>query len=228
MLPLVKNTIQLFFPEICSGCDAPLATNEQLICTKCRHQLAPTDFHLDPENIAVKNFYGICNLEHASAMLLFRKADIVQHLIHNLKYKGKEDLGIYLGKWYGSILKESPFYQQIDCVIPVPLHPRKLKKRGYNQVSGFGKEIAKALQTNFEEDILLRVKYTQTQTFKNKWLRQYRKEIFKKNTEHNIEGKHILLVDDVITTGATIENCVKALQKDINVKVSVVSIAFTV
>lgn len=228
MLQFLKNTINILFPKVCAGCNAFLEEQEQLICIQCRHQLVVTNFHLHHDNIVAKNFYGKCAIANASSMLIFHKESIVQNLIHHLKYKGQDSLGTLLGKWYGAVLLESNWHSTVDLVIPVPIHPRKLRTRGYNQVTNFGKEIANALDAEYFENILIRTRYTNTQTFKTKRSRQYNKQIFKRNTEIDITGKHILLVDDVVTSGATIEACVKALQEDCNVKVSVVAIAYTV
>ncbi len=228
MLQFLKNTINIIFPKVCAGCNTFLEEQEHLICIQCRHQLAVTNFHLHDDNIVAKNFYGKCTITNASSMLIFHKDSIVQNLIHHLKYKGQDSLGTLLGKWYGAVLVESNWHSTVDMVIPVPIHPRKLRRRGYNQVTNFGKEIANTLNTEYFENILIRTRYTNTQTFKTKRSRQYNKQIFKRNPEVDITGKHILLVDDVITTGATIEACVKALQENCDVKVSVVAIAYTV
>lgn len=227
MLQTIKNITNVIFPKVCSGCHDYLDDPDMAICLHCRHSLSVTQFNVVPENTLARTLYGKCHIENATAMFIFSKEGTVQHLIHNLKYTGQEQVGSVLGSWYGSILQESPLYQNIDIVIPVPLHPRKLRARGYNQVTKFAAEIANALQVPLEENTLIRTRYTKTQTFKNRILRQYQKEIFGINNKHTVTEKHILLVDDVITTGATIESCVKTLQQMPGIKVSVAAIAFT-
>ncbi|MBC9795465.1 ComF family protein [Sinomicrobium sp. FJxs] len=219
----------LLFPETCPGCSACLSPNESILCTTCRHQLPVTDHHLLRGNPVEKIFYGRVKVEFASAFLPFRKKGIARQLIHHLKYKGREDIGEFLGKWYGSCLSESPLAGDVDMVIPVPLHPKKQRKRGYNQVSSFAKSIADALQVTYREDILVKTVNTSTQTFKGKLARwKENNSIFDTRQNIQLQPCHILLTDDVITTGSTLEHCVRALQKHGNVKVSIITMAVTV
>ncbi|WP_281756456.1 ComF family protein [Neptunitalea chrysea] len=227
MLNTLKNIGFLFFPKTCPGCNGYLSISENILCTECRHVLSVTNFHENLDNILARTLYGKCQLENATAMFLFRKKSIVQHLIHNLKYKGQEQVGSLLGVWYGSILQQAKDYQAIDAIVPVPVHPRRKRQRGYNQVTKFATELALALEVPYLEDVLIRTRYTKTQTFKNRLLRQYNKNVFSLHKKNTHVPKHILLVDDVITTGATIVNCVLQLQNIPNVKVSVAAIAFT-
>jgi ComF family protein len=166
-------------------------------------------------------------LEHASSLLYFQKEGIVQELIHNLKYRGQKNVGQLMGEWYAYDLKTVEELKDVDTVIPVPLHKRKLRERGYNQVAGFGKAIAEGLGCDYSDDVLLRVTYNKTQTKKNL---ADRAEIIgsafdvASAEEHN--GKHFLLVDDVITTGATLESCGRALLTIPDAKLSIVTIAY--
>jgi len=137
--------IDLFFPKVCAGCHSILVINENVFCTNCRHELPLTQYHLDSKNEALKKFYGKIAIEHASALLYFNKKGIVQELIHNLKYKGHEEIGTVLGNWYVEDLKELLLETPFDVVIPVLLHPKKFRERGYNQVTTFGKALAKGL-----------------------------------------------------------------------------------
>ena len=161
--------IDLFFPKVCAGCHTILITNETVFCTNCRHEMPLTQYHLDPKNEAVKKFYGKIDIEHASALLYFNKKGIVQELIHNLKYKGHEEIGTVLGNWYVEDLKEFILETPFDIVIPVPLHPKKFRERGYNQVTTFGKALAKGLNINYNDTVLYRKKYSKTQSKKNLW-----------------------------------------------------------
>ncbi len=185
-----------------------------------------TQYHLDPKNEAVKKFYGKITIEHASALLYFNKKGIVQELIHNLKYKGREEIGTVLGNWYVEDLKQLNLETPFDIIIPVPLHPKKFRERGYNQVTTFGKALAKGLNICYDDSILYRKKYSKTQSKKNLAGRSDNIEnlfdvIF---TEEN-QNKHFLLVDDVLTTGATLEACSRALLKIPGSKISIVSMA---
>jgi ComF family protein len=218
--------IDLFFPKVCAGCHTILITNETVFCTVCRHELPLTQYHLDSKNEAVKKFYGKIMIEHASALLYFNKKGIVQELIHNLKYKGHEEIGTVLGNWYVEDLKELVLETPFDIVIPVPLHPKKFRERGYNQVTTFGKALAKGLKIDYNDAVLYRKKYSKTQSKKNLIGRSDNIEnifdvIF---TEEN-QNKHFLIVDDVLTTGATLEACSKALLKIPGAKISIVCMA---
>ncbi|KIO52375.1 ComF family protein [Flavobacterium hibernum] len=218
--------INLFFPKICSGCRAILITNETVLCTTCRHEMPLTQYHLDPKNQAVKKFYGKIDIEYASALLYFNKKGIVQELIHNLKYKGHEEIGTVLGNWYVEDLKGLKLENAFDIVIPVPLHPRKLKERGYNQVTIFGKTLANGLNLKYDDTILFRKKYSKTQSKKNLLGRSENIEsIFDIHSTKENQNKHFLLIDDVLTTGATLEACSRALRKIPGAKISIVCMA---
>jgi len=171
-------------------------------------------------------FYGRVKLEQATALLRFEKKGIVQHLLHNLKYRDHEVIGAILGEWLGNELKTIENYNNIDVVIPVPLHRKKLRKRGYNQVAKFGIEIANALNAEYLNNVLIKTSATKTQVFKKRMARwNSSNEIFAIKNKALITGKHILLIDDIITTGATIEACTNVLNKAKNVKISVATMA---
>ena len=225
---MIKNLLNLFFPKVCLGCNSYLGDNENYICTSCRHQLPLTNFHLDQNNALKNVFYGRVKLEHATALLHFSKKGIVQQLMHNLKYRGYEDIGLFLGKWLGDELKNIDAYRQIDVVIPVPLHSSKLRKRGYNQVTKFGQEIAKALNVEYNTEVLHKTLATKTQVFKDRILRTSGNAATFSITENqSLIGKHILLVDDIVTTGATIESCANELLKIEGIKISLAAMAIT-
>ena len=172
-------------------------------------------------------FYGRFLVQNATALINFQKRGITQELLHNLKYRGKKEISSFFGKWLGAELAEIPTYREIDLVIPVPLHKQKLKKRGYNQVEGFGKEIAAALNIPYKDDILIKVSKTGSQVFKTRMLRFEAEEVFTVQNLDQINNKHVLLVDDIITTGATLEKCALQLLKAENVKISIATIATT-
>lgn len=218
--------IDLFFPKVCAGCHTILITNETVLCTNCRHEMPLTQYHLNQNNEAVKKFYGKINIEHASALLYFNKKGIVQELIHNLKYKGHEEIGTVLGNWYVEDLKELILETPFDVVIPVPLHPKKFRERGYNQVTTFGKTLAKGLNITYNDAVLYRKKYSKTQSKKDLLGRSDNIEnIFDVVFTEENQNKHFLIVDDVLTTGATLEACSKALLKIPGAKISIVCMA---
>ena len=225
---MVINLLNLFFPRVCLGCKAYLIDNETYICTSCRHELPLTNFHLDSNDTLKNVFYGRVKLENATALLHFSKKGIVQQLMHNLKYKGHQEIGLFLGEWLGEELKTIEAYKTIEVVVPVPLHRTKLHKRGYNQVTKFGQGIAKALDIEFNEKVLQKTLATKTQVFKDRLLRTSGDlATFSISENKTLIGKHILLVDDIVTTGATIESCAYELLKIEGVKISLATIAIT-
>lgn len=223
---MFKSIINLFFPKCCSGCDAILLANENVICSICRHHIPLTNHHLLTENEAFKKFYGRIPVEYASAFLYFHKKGIVQKLIHNLKYKGHEEIGNVLGHWYADELKEIILSLNPDILIPVPLHPKKQKERGYNQVSTFSKSLSENLEINYNDGILFRKVYSKTQSKKNLLGRTEGIEsIFDVHFNEEHHNKHFVIIDDVITTGATLEACGRALLKIPGAKISIICMA---
>jgi ComF family protein len=186
-----------------------------------------TQHHLYPDNETAKKFYGRLPVEHASSVVYFHKKGIVQELVHNLKYRGKQEIGSMMGQWYAEDIKNIEVLQSVTDVIPVPLHKKKLRQRGYNQVAGFGKALAEGLGAAYNEDLLVRTAYTKTQTNKNLAARaEIIENAFDITSADNKADKHFLLVDDVITTGATLEACSRALLKIPGATVSIITIAY--
>ncbi len=223
---MFKTIVNLFFPKVCYACSHLLTDNEIHICTTCRHNLPVTNYHFENNDAVEKVFYGRVKIEQATALLRFEKKGIVQQLLHNLKYRSHETIGAILGEWLGNELKTIEAYNNIDAVIPVPLHKNKLRKRGYNQVAKFGIEIAKALNAEYIDSVLIKTTATKTLVFKKRMSRWNNpNEVFSIRNENLIKGKHILLVDDIITTGATIEACANILNKANNIKISVATMA---
>jgi ComF family protein len=205
-----------------------LVKNEHLLCFTCRHDLPFTHHHKIPNNDTIKKFYGLIPLEFGLSMLYFHHGGIVQELIHNLKYRNQQKIGTLLGELYAKDLQNFDPIRSVTEIIPVPLHPKKLKERGYNQVDSFCESIGNQLQIPVNKNLLVRKQYNKTQTKKNREARQQLKQtIFDVNFTEKDENKHFLLVDDVITTGSTLEICAKALLKIPNVKVSILTIAYT-
>jgi len=226
MINPLRHLFNLFFPPVCLACDEVLQPGEKLVCTQCRHDLPVTGLHYTTQKPIHELLYGRVEIEQAAALFYFDKKSKVQQLIHNLKYRNQEGISGFLGKWLGFELAALKAYQDIDCVIPVPLHKSRLRERGYNQVTGFGQEIAKSLNIPLETDTLVRSKKTKTQVFMTRLSRS--KEVihsFEVGTVEKLRGKHILLVDDLITTGGTMEGCAIALQKIPNIKISIAVMA---
>lgn len=222
---MFSDFINLFFPRLCSACDNALLRNESEICLSCIVNLPKTNYHLDKENPLNKIFWGRIDIETVAAYYFFNKGNKVQHLLHQLKYKGAKQLGEKIGQLYGYELINSPLFKELDYIIPVPLHPKKLKKRGYNQSEWFANGLSLTLNVRCKTDLIYRKVDSATQTKKSRFNRwENVSEIFGLNETENFSNKHILLVDDVITTGATIEACAKVLKAK-NMKVSVVTIA---
>ena len=223
---MFKSIVNLFFPKVCYACHNLLNDNADTICLDCRHDLPITNFHFNNNDSIKKVFYGRAEVENGTALFRFEKKGNVQQLIHNLKYKDHEHIGFILGSWLGGELKTLESYKNIDAVIPVPLHKNKLKKRGYNQVSKFGQQIAKALNADYMDDVLLKITNTKSQVTKKRLARwNSGEELFTIKNPNSIERKHILLVDDIITTGATLEACILVLNQAKNIKISIATMA---
>ena len=224
---LLDDFISLFFPRTCYACGNSLFQNEKIICTSCLLHLPKTNYHKIRKNPVSKVFWGRVNLTTATSMYFYRKGGKVQHLIHQLKYKGHKEIGTFLGQIYGSQLMDIEIYKDIDLIIPIPLHHSKLKKRGFNQAECFARGLAEAMQKKIDVKSLVRQVATSTQTKKTRYRRwENVSDIFKVASPDNISGKKILVVDDVITTGATMEAFIQTIQTATNVEVSAVSIAF--
>ena len=223
---MLKSIINLFFPKVCYACHNLLNDNEDTICMDCRHDLPITNFHFDNNDSVAKALYGRAKIENGTALFRFEKKGNVQRLIHNLKYKDHEHIGFVLGNWLGGELKTLESYKNIDVVIPVPLHKNKLKKRGYNQVALFGQQVAEALNVDYLDDVLVKVTNTKSQVNKKRLARWTNSdELFTLKNIEAIDNKHILVVDDIITTGATLEACISVLNQAKNIKISIATMA---
>lgn len=226
---LLDDFLSLLFPRACHGCGNHLLRNEDIICTECRVLIPQTGYHTQPGNPVEQLFWGRCRLEKAAAFSYYNKGSRIRKLIHRLKYNGIKEIGIELGNIYGVTLKNSGFTENIDLIIPVPLHRSRERKRGYNQSCIISEGISSVTGIRVETAALVRPVKTQTQTKRSRYERWTNVEnIFTVADPDKIKDKHVLLVDDVITTGSTIESCVNELIKTPGVKVSVVALAYAV
>lgn len=214
------------FPKLCACCDTALLKHEPFICTYCRNELPLYPNFFDGDHDLHKILYGRVLLEQAASLFYFEKKGIIQNLIHDLKYKGNEKLSFHLGEWLGEFLRDTEWKNKIDIVVPVPLHKQRMRERGYNQVEGFGKAIAEKLAANYRDDVLKRRSNSKTQVFKNRLARtDVVQNHFYIDKNENLKDQHVLLVDDLVTTGATLEACYLAL-KDAGVqKLNIATIA---
>lgn len=225
---MFTSLIDLFYPKVCNGCNAFLYEGEMAICTSCRHNIPLTNHHLNPDNDANKKFYGRLPVEFVSTMMYFHSKGIVQQLIHNLKYHGQESVGKVIGEWYATELRKLPIIETVDEIIPVPLHRKRLRERGYNQVTSFATALSKNLAIPLNENLLMRNVYSKTQTKKNLLGRSdVNKAIFDVHFTPDDFNKHFLLIDDVLTTGSTLEACGRALLKIPGSRISIVCMAMS-
>ncbi len=224
---MLNDFISLIFPQVCVSCGNSLYKNEHTLCTYCVYHLPKTNFHLQKDNPIAKIFWGRINIHAAAAFYGFNKGGRVQRLIHQLKYKGRKEVGFAVGKLYGYELKKSEQFKTVNAIVPVPLHPKKIKKRGYNQSESFAEGLAASMELEADLKTLFRAHESETQTKKSRFSRwQNVESIFQLNDLKNLEGKHVLLVDDVITTGATLEACAQTLQRIPGIRISVATIAY--
>jgi ComF family protein len=226
---LLDDLVSLLFPRLCYACGNHLLRNEKLICTQCYVSIPRTNYHLNVGNPVEQLFWGRCQICKAAAFYFYSEGSRIRRLIHNLKYKGIREVGYELGRIYGLSLSNSGFFDDIDLIIPVPLHPLKQRKRGFNQSEYISKGLADATGLSLELKSLVRVASSDTQTRRSRYERWMNVEgIFAVNESEKLKGKHVLLVDDVITTGSTLEACTGELLKIEDVKVSVVALAVAV
>ena len=223
---ILSDLLWILFPELCASCDKALNSGETCLCTYCRLHLPKTNFHLEKENALVKHFWGKVDVNAAAAYYYFNKGEKVQHLIHQLKYKGKREVGIFVGEAYGTELKPSVLFGNADIVVPVPLHASKLRARGFNQSDFFAEGLSKAMDIPFSADALIKNLPTETQTRKHRYERYENVDrVFELNKPALMEGKHVLLVDDVITTGSTLTSCAEAILELPGTQVSIAAMA---
>lgn len=226
---LVKNIKEaiahLVFPHVCVGCGTDVISEENKLCMFCHEALPKTSFHLHANNPIEKIFWGRLPVRYATAQYYFTKQSLMQRLMHRFKYKGDKDLGLFLGRLIGYELAETNRFKEIDALLPLPLFPSKERKRGYNQAVLLCDGIAEIMQRPVLKDAIVRTTHTESQTKKTRVERWQNMEgRFLLVNEVAIKDKHLLLVDDVITTGATLEACGHELLKGENVTLSIATL----
>lgn len=218
---------ELCFPEFCVACGKNLVGQEKVLCTKCLYHIPRTNFHKIPGNPVEQSFWGRQPVEHGTSYFFFQKGSKYQEMLHELKYKGRQDIGIELGRHFAADLLNYPEFSSVDFLIPVPLHPKKQKKRGYNQSECIAKGMADILPGKVNTNVLFRKQFTNTQTKKNRYERwENVQEVFECKNPNVIANKHLLIIDDVMTTGATLEGCIQVLHEAAPVKISVATLAY--
>lgn len=228
-MTLINDFLSLIYPRYCEACSGLLYKHEVSICNKCLISLPKSTFHLDPNNPILLALGGRVPLKNATSLLLFEKEGKVQNLLHVLKYEKQQIVGIKLGEAFYEHVQSSGFLTNVDVIVPIPLHPKKLKQRGYNQSECFAQGIANKSHLPINTSCLIRELETSTQTKKRKYERwENVKDVFALTSTEPFKNKHLLLVDDVITTGATLEGAWQALKDVEGIEVSVASIAYAV
>jgi len=205
---VLRDFVSLIYPNYCAACEGPLVKGEKLICTRCLVQMPQTNYHLDPNNPLKNRLACRFNIRHAMALFKFSKSGRVQNLLHLLKYKNQPELGIMLGNLYGDRMASGNLGEAFEIIVPVALHPSRKRKRGYNQSAKFAEGLSEVLGIPFSDEIIERKVKTETQTRKTK-LNRWKNvtEVFQVKNVDLVQNKNILLVDDVVTTGATLEAC---------------------
>jgi ComF family protein len=217
----------IFFPHLCTGCGSDLISDEQLLCFQCINRLPVTNFELHANNPIEKIFWGRVAIQSASAQYYFTKNSILQHILHQFKYNNKKEIGTYFGRIVGEAICQSNRFTAIDAVVPLPLFASRERRRGYNQATVLAEGISSVMQLPVLKDSIERITATETQTQKNRIERwQNISGKFKLKDKESVGGKHILLIDDVITTGATLDACANELLQAEDVQVSIVTLAY--
>lgn len=221
-----KSLSYLLFPKLCIACLSEAALDEELFCIKCHYHLPESKMHLRLENEFTNRLIGVEGIKTGAAHYLYHEGSPVAEMLHMIKYKGRQDIAIILGRAFGKKLIESPLYKNLDYLIPVPLHKNRFRRRGFNQSEALCTGLSDSMGVPVRSDILLRIKDTPTQTKLSKSQRQKNlEEAFSIADFDALQGKHILLVDDVLTTGSTIEACTTELRLHRDLEISVVTLA---
>ncbi len=226
LLPFLQNFLSFFYPRLCLSCENALYQHEAIVCLDCQLHFPETGYHLYHDNPLNQTFLGRVKTEAVASLFFYRKGGGIQQLLHALKYRGKKEVGTYFGEYYGKLLKKSELFDQTEIIIPIPLHPKKLKKRGYNQSEAIAEGLSCGMNLPYETQAIVRQTFTDTQTKKsriNRW--ENVKDVFEVADPLRLQGKNILLCDDVLTTGATLEAAAKKILEIEGTKIWIVTLA---
>ncbi|HVI47694.1 MAG TPA: hypothetical protein VM802_22675 [Chitinophaga sp.] len=226
LIRLLSPVIHLFYPHCCEICGKDLPAADDLLCLRCHDTLPVTQFHRYEGNPVANIFRGRVQIKHAMAAYYYSQSSGMQHLVHSFKYRQRKDIALWLGRQIGYMLQESPWISEIDMLAPVPLFPSKERSRGYNQATLLANGIAHIIKKPVLSKALTRLQFTRTQTRQGRTDRWQNVATVFSADPRVVTGRHILLTDDVITTGATTEACSQALL-DAGASVSVCSLAYT-
>ena len=208
----ISNSLQhiadLFYPQLCAGCSASLDSPDSVLCFRCIQELPLTNFHLLSPNPVEKMFWGRMDVAAATSLFYFTQDTIVQRMMHQLKYRGNKEVGLAMGRKLGESMRDNLRFKDVDYLLPLPLHPKKLKLRGYNQAEVIADGVSEVTGWKVLPDLVRRKRFTDTQTHKSRQDRwENMKDRFFNTDPELLNGKHVVLIDDVITTGATLEAC---------------------
>lgn len=222
----LSSFLSLLFPRCCVVCGRPLAKGEECLCTMCNINLPRTDYHLRKDNPVEKLFWGKIPLERATSFFFYRKGSDFRQILHQLKYGGQKDIGAIMGRYMAAELLASGFFEGVDVILPVPLHKKKQQIRGYNQSEWIARGIAAVTGISIDTESVVRQKNTETQTRKSSFERWENVEgIFQLHYAESLAGKHVLIVDDVLTTGATTVECASCLAEIEGIRISILTLA---
>ena len=225
----LQNFSHLFFPHNCEGCGTDVISDKHFLCSRCLHQLPETHFCTSPGNPVEKLFFGRAEITHAAAVYYFTKDSLLQHILMQLKYRSNKEAGFFLGRMMGYALQKAERFSEIDMLVALPLNPKKESIRGYNQAALLCQGISEVWGRPILQEAVTRIRFTESQTRQNRVSRWQNMEgVFDVTDKSLLQNRHLLLVDDVITTGATLEACASAILGCEGAKLSIVTAAYTI